>query len=224
MSCLEHSWKVALSDFLESPEYKSLQEFLNKEYAENAPIYPPRDEIYKAFWKTPFDKTKVVIVGQDPYHGPNQANGLCFSVTPGLPFPPSLQNIFKELKSDLGVPAPPNGCLEKWAEQGVLLLNTILTVRNAQPFSHRGHGWEKFTDRIVARLGERKDPPIFVLWGKAALNKCLWLKDKGILPPEHLVISAHPSPFSAYRGFFGSRPFSKVNELLTKQGKPPINW
>ncbi len=221
---LEPSWGAILVDELQSPKFVSLQEFLCDEYAGSIPIYPPKEKIFEALWKTPFDQTRVVIVGQDPYHGPNQAHGLCFSVVPGQPCPPSLQNIFKELKADLGISIPDNGCLERWAEQGVLLLNTILTVRDSQPFSHRGCGWEAFTDKIVAKLGERNDPPIFVLWGKAAQDKCLWLKEKRILPPEHLVVSAHPSPFSAYRGFFGSRPFSKVNMLLESQGKTSIHW
>lgn len=221
---LEPSWQAALAEQLQDKNFSSLMEFIMQEYAGSIPIFPKKNEIFNALWKTPFEKTEVVIIGQDPYHGPNQAHGLCFSVPPGQPLPPSLQNIFKELQADLGIAIANNGCLERWANQGVLLLNTLLTVRQGQPFSHRGHGWEQFTDFIVSKLAQRKSPPIFVLWGKAAQDKCLWIKEQGLLPADHLVVSSHPSPFSAYRGFFGSRPFSKVNLLLANQGKTPIRW
>lgn len=195
---------------------------LAKEKLEGNAVFPPEALILNAFWKTPFDKVKVVILGQDPYHGEGQAHGLSFSVPEGVPPPPSLVNIYKELQSDLQLPPPESGCLNKWAEQGVLLLNTVLTVRKDQAFSHRDWGWEKLTDKAIAALAARKSPTAFVLWGKAAQEKC-----KGALcpSPDHLILKApHPSPLSAHQGFFGSRPFSQINAFLESKALSPIDW
>jgi len=221
---IEPGWQSVLADDLQKDYIASLADFLDQEYAGSIPIYPPKSKIFEALRKTSYDDVKVVILGQDPYHGENQAHGLCFSVLPGMPFPPSLKNIFKELHQDLGEPYPNDGCLDKWAEQGVLLLNTVLTVRQGQAFSHQGFGWERFTDAIVEKLAQKKDPPIFVLWGKAAQDKCRRLKAIQHLPSELFLMSVHPSPLSVYRGFFGSRPFSKINAFLISQGKSPIEW
>lgn len=215
---LEKSWSAVLQKEWQKPYMEHLQVFLAQERKEQN-IYPPKTDVFNAFNLTPFEKVQVVIVGQDPYHGPGQAHGLSFSVPPGITQPPSLKNIFKELHDDLGIEPPSKGNLEKWAEQGVLLLNSILTVRAHQPKSHSGKGWELFTDAVVAALSARSDPIIFVLWGKSALEKCSHLGS------HHAVLTApHPSPYSAHSGFFGCRHFSKINELLTKQGKQPINW
>lgn len=218
---LEKSWQVALEDEWTKPYMKELASFVAQERASGTPIYPSKQDVFKAFEKTPFDQVKVVIVGQDPYHGPGQAEGLCFSVKKGIPQPPSLQNIFKELKADLGIEPPGHGSLVSWTKQGVLLLNTVLTVREGQPHSHSGKGWELFTDSVIALLAKRHDPLIFVLWGKAAQEKCHFLAK---LPHHHIILSPHPSPFSAHSGFFGSRPFSKINNLLKQMGKEPIDW
>jgi uracil-DNA glycosylase len=222
---LEPSWQRQLKEELQEPYVAELAAFVEKEYATApVPIYPPRDLIFNAFYQTPFDKVKVLIMGQDPYHGPGQAHGLSFSVPKGVKPPPSLQNIFKELEADVHIPKPAHGCLISWAQQGVLLLNATLTVRQGEPMSHHGRGWEKFTDAAVRKLEERQDPVIFVLWGKSAQDKCRFLRAEGI-PSRHFVLTAaHPSPYSANHGFFGCRHFSKINELLEKQGKEPIYW
>ncbi len=210
------SWKSQLADEFEKPYFLKLKEFLINETRE---VYPPRDLIFNAFLQTPFEEVKVVIIGQDPYHGFNQAEGLCFSVAKGVPFPPSLRNIFLELQEDLKIPFPSNGSLLSWAKQGVLLLNATLTVCAGDPHSHYGKGWESFTDAVMKKLLEREDPVIFVLWGKAAQEK-LSLDIKH----HQLLLASHPSPFSAYRGFFGCRHFSKINALFEKWGKSPISW
>ena len=199
--------------------YQKLRTILIKEYRTRT-IYPDMYDIFNAMHYTPYDKVKVVILGQDPYHGPRQAHGLSFSVLPGVEPPPSLVNIFKELESDLGCKVPNHGCLRHWAKQGVLLLNTVLTVREYQANSHQGIGWEEFTDRIITHLNQRKEPMVFLLWGRPAQRK-----QSMITNPNHLVItSPHPSPLSAYRGFFGSRPFSKANDFLMRHGMEPIDW
>jgi uracil-DNA glycosylase len=221
---LEPSWQVALEDELKQPYIAELIDFLKNEYSGTLPIYPDKHLIFNALWHTPYDKVKVVIIGQDPYHGEGQAHGLCFSVQAGVPLPPSLQNIFKELESDLGIPRTADGCLTRWADQGVLLLNAVLTVQQGLPLSHRGRGWERFTDAVVLKLGQRKDPPLFVLWGSSAQQKVLKLRDCGLVTADHFLMAPHPSPLSSHRGFFGSKPFSQVNSLLVKQGKTAINW
>lgn len=216
---IEASWKHVLSEEFEKEYFRALTAFVKAEY-ESQRIYPPGSQIFKAFNYSAFDKTKVVILGQDPYHGPGQANGLCFSVTEGVAMPPSLINIFKELKADLGREIPPHGSLERWAHQGVLLLNATLTVRAHQPGSHQNKGWEAFTDAVIRQLAETKENLVFVLWGSYAQKKAEFV-DKN----RHLVISsAHPSPFAAHRGFFGSKPFSKTNDYLVSKGHSPINW
>lgn len=222
---LESSWQHALEEELQQPYLAELAAFVEKEYASApTPVYPPKDLIFNAFYQTPFDQVKILLVGQDPYHGPGQAHGLSFSVPKGIKPPPSLQNIFKELETDLHIPRSPHGCLMSWAQQGVMLLNATLTVRQSEPLSHHGRGWELFTDAVVRKLEERQDPVIFILWGKSAQDKCRFLREKGI-PSRHFVLTAaHPSPFSANNGFFGCRHFSKANELLVKQGKTPIDW
>jgi uracil-DNA glycosylase len=222
---LEPSWQMKLNEELQKPYIAELAAFVESEYASsNLPIYPPKDLIFNAFYQTPFDKVNVLLMGQDPYHGAGQAHGLSFSVPMGIKPPPSLQNIFKELESDLHIPRPSHGCLLSWAKQGILMLNSVLTVRQGEPMSHHGHGWEVFTDEVVRKLEERKDPVIFVLLGKAAQDKCRFLRQEGI-PSRHFILTAaHPSPFSANSGFFGCHLFSKINELLEKQGKKPIYW
>jgi uracil-DNA glycosylase len=225
MFSLEPSWQSVLKEELSEPYMIQLAASIEKEYAAfpNA-VYPPKDLIFNAFYQTPFKNTEVVIVGQDPYHGPHQAHGLSFSVPIGVKPPPSLQNIFKELKADLDIPMPSNGCLIPWAKQGALLLNAILTVRKGDPLSHHGIGWERFTDAVIRKLQERKDPIIFVLWGKSAQDKGRFLREPGA-PTHHFILTAaHPSPYSANNGFFGCRHFSKINQLLSEQGKKPIDW
>lgn len=220
---LETSWQQVLAEELSQPYIAQLAALVEREYTTSpVPIYPPKELIFNAFKKTPFDAVQVVIIGQDPYHGPGQAHGLCFSVAKGVKAPPSLQNIFKELHSDLGISIPTHGCLTSWAEQGVLLLNATLTVRQSEPLSHHGFGWERFTDAVIHKLSERKDPVIFVLWGKSAQEKCRFLKTNA--PHDYVLMAPHPSPFSAHNGFFGCRHFSKVNQLLLAQGKPTIRW
>lgn len=219
---LEHSWKVALE--LEWPKkyLEDLVQFLATERAHHV-VFPVKQDVFNAFNATPYEKVKVVIVGQDPYHGPNQAHGLSFSVPRGIPQPPSLKNIFKELQDDLGIAPPSHGNLDNWAKQGVLMLNAILTVRAHTPKSHDGKGWEQFTDAVILSLAERKDPVIFVLWGKTAQEKCRRILES--TRERHFVLMApHPSPYSVHTGFFGCKHFSKINELLTKQGKEPIDW
>ncbi len=219
----EASWMEALREELSKPYIAHLTAFVEAERAGKKPIYPPRDLVFNALKETPFHKVRVVIVGQDPYHGPGQAHGLCFSVPRGVPIPPSLLNIFRELRDDLGCEVPTHGYLSSWARQGVLLLNATLTVRQGEPLSHHGQGWELFTDAIIQALLKRPDPLIFVLWGKSAQEKCRHLI--GNKANTHTVLTAaHPSPLSARTGFFGSRPFSKINEVHQRQGKPPIEW
>jgi len=220
---LEPSWEKVLSDQWKEPYIANLAAFVEHERARGAIVYPHKDLVFNAFRMTPFDQVKVVIMGQDPYHGPGQAHGLCFSVPDGIPLPPSLQNIYKELAEDLKCPPPQSGCLTRWAEQGVLLLNATLTVREGEALSHHGKGWEPFTDAVVAKLAERKDPIVFVLWGKNAQEKCKQLKWQ-TNSPHKILTAAHPSPLSAHNGFFGCRHFSQINDLLVKQGKTPINW
>lgn len=217
---LEPGWKAALAPTFAQPFMQNLKAFLKKELDAKKIIYPRTSEYFNAFNMTPLDKVKVVILGQDPYHGPNQAHGLCFSVRPGVPFPPSLENIFKELKEDVGFEIPDHGCLTHWAEQGVLLLNATLTVEAGKAGSHQNKGWEEFTDAAIAYLNENKENLVFILWGSYAQKKGQFIDTK-----KHLVIkSPHPSPLSAYRGFFGSKPFSKTNAYLVKHGKTPIDW
>ena len=199
--------------------YKILQDFVESEYRTKT-IFPEKDNIYAAFKYTPYDKVKVVILGQDPYHGEGEAHGLSFSVCPGIKIPPSLKNIYKELNSELGCYIPNNGYLTKWAEQGVLLLNSVLTVQKDTPASHRGRGWEIFTDKIITEIDQKKEPVVFMLWGNFAKSKEALLKN-----PKHLVLqSAHPSPFSARNGFFGNNHFIKANEYLIENGLSPIDW
>ncbi|MEK7410632.1 MAG: uracil-DNA glycosylase [Actinomycetota bacterium] len=212
-------WNIALHGELEKPYWNALQQYVRNE-REHHTVYPPHHEVFNALHLTPFDSTRVVILGQDPYHGPRQAHGLAFSVRQGIAIPPSLTNIFKELRSDLGVEPPPHGCLESWARQGVLLLNSTLTVRVGVAGSHSGKGWETFTDAIIRTLGQVKWPIIFVLWGNYARRK-----RPLITQPHHSVIeSAHPSPLSAHSGFFGSHPFSTINTSLQVNGSTPIDW
>lgn len=214
-----NSWQEQLAEEFQQDYYLTLREFLKKEYASQI-IYPKMENIYEAFQRTPYEKVKVVILGQDPYHGPNQAHGLSFSVMPGVPLPPSLRNIYQELESDLGIPMSRNGNLTAWTNQGVLLLNTVLTVRGGQANSHRGQGWERLTDAAIQKLNAREQPIIFVLWGKQARDK-----KKMIDLRKHVVLEApHPSPLSAHRGFLGSKPFSKINQQLITWGEQPIDW
>ncbi len=217
---LHSSWKQRLQQELQSERMRSLQDFLKSEYQKGQTVFPPLQDTFAALNLAPFEKVKVVIVGQDPYHGAGQAHGLCFSVQEGVPFPPSLRNIFKELSSDLGIATPNSGSLVKWAEQGVLLLNAVLTVRESQAASHEGLGWEEFTDKIIHLLNEEKENLVFVLWGSYAQKKASFV-DRN----KHFVLeSPHPSPLSAYRGFFGTRPFSQVNDYLRSKGIQEIDW
>lgn len=216
---LQNDWAPLLETEFAKPYYSELRSFLAQEYRSRA-VYPDMHDIFSALRLTGYDQTKVVILGQDPYHGPGQAHGLSFSVKPGVPAPPSLQNIFKELHDDLGCYIPNNGYLVKWAEQGVLLLNTVLTVKAHNANSHRGKGWETFTDRIIELLNGRENPIVFMLWGSPAQQKM-----QRIDTSRHFIIrSPHPSPLSAYRGFFGSRPFSQANRFLRERGLGEIDW
>jgi uracil-DNA glycosylase len=216
---IEESWKEVLASEFGSSYFVELKEFLTEEKAKFA-VYPPGSQIFNAFQLTPFNQVKVVILGQDPYHGPGQAHGLCFSVPRGISPPPSLVNIFKEIEKDLGIKVPEGGNLEKWARQGVLLLNATLTVRANQPGSHQRRGWENFTHAVISRLSEKRVGLIFLLWGKFAQEK-----ESLIDTNRHYILkAAHPSPFSAYNGFFGCRHFSKTNEILRKHGLEEINW
>ena len=220
---LEKSWKEALKAEWSKKYLQDLGAFLAAERTGPLPIYPEKSLVFNAFNHTPFSAVKVVIMGQDPYHGPGQAHGLSFSVPRGVAQPPSLKNIFKELEDDLKVTPPSHGCLTAWADQGVLLLNAILTVRANTPRSHYGQGWEAFTDEVVRILAQREDPVVFVLWGKTAQEKCRHILEQ--TTHRHFVLMApHPSPYSVHSGFFGCRHFSKINELLKKQTKEPINW
>jgi len=217
---LEKSWKELLSHELKMPYMEELRTFLLHEEKEGKSIYPPSENIFAAFNLTPFDQVKLVILGQDPYHGPDQAHGLCFSVKPGVKLPPSLVNIFKELKEDLGILPPGHGCLDAWARQGVLLLNNVLTVEDGKAGSHHLKGWEKLTDKIIDLLNEKKENLVFILWGSPAQKKAQKVDEK-----KHFIIkSVHPSPLSSYRGFFGSKPFSQANNFLISKGLEPINW
>lgn len=219
---LEPSWQNALKEEFQKPYMAALKEFIAQERSGSSSIFPPALAVFNAFSLTPIDKVKVVIMGQDPYHGPGQAHGLSFSVPEGIAIPPSLQNIFKELRSDLGIEPPKHGCLTAWAKQGVLLLNATLTVRQALPMSHHGRGWEEFTDAVIRILCKRSDPLVFLLWGKSAEKKCQHLISNN---SPHLILKApHPSPFSAHTGFLGCRHFSKTNEFLVMAGKTPIDW
>ncbi len=218
---MEASWLGLLETEFEKPYMRKLEAFLGEEKRSGAVVYPPFPLVFNAFCQTPFEKVSVVIIGQDPYHGPGQAHGLSFSVPKGVPAPPSLVNIYKELKSDLGLAIPSHGCLLHWAKQGVLLLNATLTVRAGEARSHHGQGWEVFTDRVVQLLCERKEPLVFLLWGKSALDK---FQHFGASKHHCVLTSPHPSPLSAHAGFFGCRHFSKTNDFLQKLGKSPIDW
>lgn len=219
MAMIDNDWLVPLKSEFSKPYYRDLFEFVKAEYS-RAVVYPPADDIFNAFHFTPLKDVKVLILGQDPYHNVNQAHGLCFSVLPGNETPPSLQNIYKELEEDMGCYIPNNGYLKKWAEQGVLLLNTVLTVRAHQANSHRGHGWEEFTDAVIEAVNAQDRPIVIFLWGTPARRKKSMLTN-----PKHLVLEApHPSPLSAYRGFFGCKHFSKCNEFLKENGLDPIDW
>lgn len=216
---IEQSWKEALSPQFDAPYFEALADFTRRAYATGT-VYPPGREIFAAFDACPFNEVKVVILGQDPYHGPGQANGLCFSVSPGVKIPPSLQNIFKEVHDDTGAPIPDNGDLTRWATQGVLLLNNTLTVEAHRAGSHQGHGWETFTDAAVKALSDNRTGLVFMLWGSPAIRKGAVI-DRS----KHMVLtSPHPSPLSAYRGFFGNHHFSQANAFLVRQGKTPIQW
>jgi len=216
----ELTWKEVLAGEREEPYFVELMQFIEKQRAAGRVIYPKNSDIFNALQLTSFESVKVVIIGQDPYHGPNQAHGLCFSVLPGVPPPPSLQNIFKEISSDVGASRPSHGCLLNWAKQGVLLLNAVLTVEANKPQSHGGLGWERFTDRIIYELNKRKDNLVFLLWGAFAQKK-----GEGIDPARHFILKApHPSPFSANRGFLGCKHFSKTNEFLKSHQLASIDW
>lgn len=216
---LPPSWLAVLGDEFQTPHMQALRAFLTDEQRAHR-VYPPNRDIFNAFWLTPFDAVRVVILGQDPYHGPGQAHGLCFSVRRGVPPPPSLQNIFREINDEIGIPRPAHGELTHWAEQGVLLLNAVLTVRARQANSHRGQGWEQFTDRVISELDARREGLVFVLWGSPAKQKAARVDRK-----KHLVLAAaHPSPLSAHKGFFGCGHFARVNEHLRARGEAPIDW
>ena len=219
MGAITGEWQKVLEPEFAKPYYRDLYNFVRKEYSEHV-IFPPSDCIFNALSYTPLEKVKCVILGQDPYHEVNQAHGLCFSVLPGNPPPPSLVNIYRELKDDIGCYEPNNGYLKKWADQGVLLLNTVLTVREHAANSHRDHGWEQLTDAIIKAVNKIDRPVVFLLWGSPAQKKRAMLDN-----PGHLVLTAaHPSPLSAYKGFFGCRHFSKANEFLAAHGESPIDW
>jgi uracil-DNA glycosylase len=216
---IEKSWQEVLQTEFDKPYFENLVGFVKQEYASNT-IFPPAGQIFNAFNTCPFNNVKVVILGQDPYHGPGQAHGLCFSVNDGIQFPPSLQNIFKEITSDLGIPAPKTGNLTRWAEQGVLLLNATLTVRASQAGSHQGKGWEEFTDAVIKTISEKAENVVFILWGSYAIKKKSLINSS-----KHCILTApHPSPLSSYRGFFGCKHFSKANDYLQSIGKEPIVW
>jgi len=216
---IEESWKVQLQPEFEKPYFQQLTEFVRSEY-QTQTIFPPAKLIFNAFDQCPFGQVKVVILGQDPYHGPGQAHGLCFSVNDGVEFPPSLRNIFKEIQADTGAPIPPSGNLTRWAQQGVLLLNATLTVRAHLAGSHQKRGWEQFTDAVIRLVSERMEHVVFILWGNYAISK-----SELIDPKKHLILkSVHPSPLSASRGFFGNKQFSTANKYLMECGKEPVRW
>lgn len=216
---MENIWSTILKNEFKQPYFQQLAAFLKLEY-ETKTIYPARESVFSCFGYTDFPDLKVVLIGQDPYHQPQQAHGCCFSVRPGVPLPPSLQNIYKELFSDLGIPISQSGCLIPWAKQGVLLLNTLLTVEESKPLSHAGKGWEIFTDHILALCNNHPEPLVFILWGRNAQDKAKIITDQ-----RHLLIrSPHPSPLSAYNGFFTSKPFSKTNAFLVECDREPIDW
>ena len=219
MSMIDNDWLEVFGGEFRKPYYKELYEFVKKEY-NTTQVFPPADDIFNAFHLTPLNEVKVVIIGQDPYHNVGQAHGLCFSVKPDVEIPPSLVNIYQELHDDLGCYIPNNGYLVKWAKQGALMLNTVLTVRAHMANSHRGKGWEEFTDAAIRALDTQDRPIVFILWGRPAQMKRSMLHN-----PNHLILEApHPSPLSAYRGFFGSKPFSKTNRFLQEHGVEPIDW
>lgn len=219
MGAITNDWLKIIGNEFHSPYYKELYQFVKSEYSQNV-VYPDAEDIFNAFHFTPFNKIKVVIIGQDPYHNEGQAHGLCFSVKPEVDIPPSLVNIYKELQDDMGCYIPNNGYLEKWAKQGILLMNTVLTVRAHQANSHQGKGWEKFTDAVIKAINAKDQPVVFLLWGRPAQMKKSMLNN-----PKHLILEApHPSPLSAYRGFFGCKHFSKANDFLINHGLEPIDW
>lgn len=219
MAAIQNDWLEAIGGEFHKEYYKELYNFVKEEYSKHA-VFPNSEDIFNAFHFTPLHEVKAVIIGQDPYHNEEQAHGLCFSVKKGVDIPPSLVNIYKELNSDLGCYIPNNGYLEKWAKQGVLLLNTVLTVRAHNANSHKGKGWEKFTDAVIQAVNEQDRPIVFILWGKPAQ-----MKKKMLNNPKHLILEApHPSPLSSFRGFFGSKPFSKTNDFLIEHGIEPIDW
>jgi uracil-DNA glycosylase len=219
-SKIEPSWEAQVGEEFNKDYMKDLRSFLAAELEAKKQIYPHGEDIFQAFNKTPFDKTKVVILGQDPYHGPDQAHGMSFSVKPGVKTPPSLKNIYKELKEDMGIEPPDHGYLDHWAKQGVLLLNTVLTVEKGKAGSHRKKGWEHFTDEVMNKLNSSKEHLVFILWGSPAQKKA-----DSVDESRHLILKApHPSPLSSYRGFFGSKPFSKTNQYLESHGISPIDW
>nr|WP_010132913.1 uracil-DNA glycosylase [Microbulbifer agarilyticus] len=214
------SWYAVLESQFDQPYMAELRAFLQQEKQAGKSIFPPSTQVFNAFNSTPFDQVKVVILGQDPYHGAGQAHGLCFSVMPGVRIPPSLKNIYKEMESDLGIVPPDHGCLQPWAEQGVLLLNATLTVEESKAGAHQGRGWEQFTDAAVHALAEQRDGLVFILWGSYAQKKGGFIDNR-----RHLVLRGpHPSPLSAHRGFFGTRPFSQANAYLQQRGAAPIDW
>ncbi len=220
MPMIQNDWEEKLKPEYKKSYYKKLYETVNAEYASGRQIFPPAEDIFNAFHLTPLKDVKCVIIGQDPYHNDGQAHGLCFSVKPDVEIPPSLVNIYKELEADLGCKIPNNGYLVKWAQQGVLMLNSVLTVRAHQANSHQGIGWEQFTDAVIDILNREDRPIVFLLWGKPAQNKAAKLNN-----PNHLILKApHPSPLSAYRGFFGCKHFSKANAFLVEHGLEPIDW
>lgn len=220
MMLTDSDWKTLLQDEFAKPYMQELFQFLEKENNSGKNIFPPQSEIFSAFNLTPFSRVKVVILGQDPYHGKDQAHGLAFSVLPGIKTPPSLVNIFKELKDDIGLDIPNHGCLRAWAQEGVLLLNNVLTVEESKAASHQNKGWERFTDKVIEILNAEKENLVFILWGNPAQKKAKHLDQN-----KHFILkSPHPSPLSVYRGFMGSKPFSQANEYLSSKGLVPINW
>ncbi|WP_114791115.1 uracil-DNA glycosylase [Niabella yanshanensis] len=217
---IEASWKEQLKEEFDKPYFSNIVNHLKTEKEQNKIIYPPGRMIFNAFNSTPFDKVKVLILGQDPYHGPGQAHGLCFSVQPGVPAPPSLVNIFKELQTDIGMERPKNGDLSKWAAEGVFLLNASLTVRAGEPMSHAKIGWAQFTDAVIKKIAEEKEHVVFLLWGKFAQEKAAFIDES----KHHILKAAHPSPLSAHAGFLGCQHFSKTNQYLMKHGIEPVDW